>query len=473
MKVLIIVLSIAFASCVTPPAKEMLVVQAVEPSQNSIDITGDWSGEIAVANQKIPLVFHFARDDEGYAATIDSPNQGTYGAQIPSVQVAGNNVELAIPEAAVTYSGTLDDAGLTITGVWEQAGSKVDLTLARGESNFASGKPQDPKPPYPYATEEVRFRNTSANIELAGTLTIPNTSGPHPALVFITGSGLQNRDEEVFGHKPFLIIADALARSGFASLRYDDRGFGASGGIELVAKSTSFDDGLDVAGAVAFLRRRIEIDPDRIGLLGHSVGGQIAAGLAARDRSIAFVVLLAAPAKPGSELAIEQSAAYLSALGSTQAQIDAAGNANRQIYQSIIDNPGNKEASAAATEIMQSLGLPQQQIDQQLPALISPWYRLFLTYDSAADIEKLEVPVLALNGTLDLQVPAATNLPLIEAALLRAPTDQFEVVALDGLNHFFQTAVTGLIEEYAIIEETFSPRALDRIIMFLETVAGG
>ncbi len=340
--------------------------------------------------------------------------------------------------------------------------------LKKVEKLSRPNRPQEPKPPFPYRSEDVAIVNAAGKAVLAGTVTIPEGKGPFPAVVLISGSGLQNRDEELMGHKPFLVLADYLTRHGIAVLRYDDRGFGKSTGD--AAAATSEDFAGDALAAWQVLRARPEIDPRRVGLLGHSEGGLIAPLLASRTPGVAFVVMLAGPGVTGEAVMLAQGVAILKANGAPDSAIATNTSLQRQVFAilreesdqariverlSAIPVPGPKEASAAL--VKQSS---------------SPWLRFFVRYDPAPALAKLTCPVLALGGELDLQVLADQNLPAIEAALKRGGNKDYTVLRLPGLNHLFQTCKTGTPAEYAKIEETMSPVALDMIATWIRKRTG-
>ena len=325
----------------------------------------------------------------------------------------------------------------------------------------APSRPQTPVKPYPYREEEVAFDNAAGHAHLAGALTLPTGRGPHPAVVLITGSGLQDRDETVFGHKPFLVWADALTRRGVAVLRVDDRTMGGSTGE--VKTATTADFAGDVEAAVAYLRTRRDIDPRRIGLMGHSEGGVIAPIVAARDPKIAFIVMLAGSGEDGETLLLSQQRAIATAMGLPPAAVDRSNASSRALEDAVKGAPDQAAADArlqaAWSKILADQGAPA---DTPMPAQVKvvarPWMRWFLAYDPRPTLARVRCPVLAVDGSKDLQVPAAENLAGIKAAL--ASDRDVTTVELPGLNHLFQTAGTGAVSEYATIPETVSPLAL-------------
>jgi uncharacterized protein len=434
-------------------------------------IVGDWRGALDVSGQQLPLVFHITRGDDGLTATMDSPAQGAAGIPVDRVSFDQGRLELSITALGASYDGTLREPATEIVGTFKQAGMELDLTLSP-----AANRPQEPRPPFPYVSVDVTFMNQDAGVELAGTITHPEGEGPFPAAVLISGSGQQNRNEELFGHKPFLVLSDALTRSGIAVLRYDDRGVGGSGGAETVAEATSRDFAGDAAYALQFLMDQPYVDADRAGLIGHSEGALIAAMIAAGvhetptgtdplpiDVDPGFVVMPGGEGVPGDELLMMQSAALLRASGAPEEYIHRMGEANREVYDILLSDTPREDAAERIAAIQRELGMNEEQIQAQRGALLSPWFDFFLRYDPADALRKIQVPVLAVIGELDRQVPAEQNIPEIREALRAAPTRDFTVRELAGLNHLLQPARTGGVEEYQQIEVTMSPEALELI----------
>lgn len=341
----------------------------------------------------------------------------------------------------------------------------------------AGSRPQDPLPPFPYLAEEVRYRNERAGITLAGTLTLPEGSGPFPAVALISGSGPQTRDSELFGHRPFLVLADYLTRRGIAVLRTDDRGVGASEGIFREATSRDFAD--DAQAAVAYLRGRADILPGAVGLLGHSEGGLVAPMVAADGEGVAFVVLLAAPGVNGEEILYEQGALIARAFGAPEEHIALNRRLQGELFavleaeEDAVERARGMEAvfrrqfADVPEEERAASGLTQQEEDewirQQISGMGGPWYRFFLMYEPAPVLARVQVPVLALYGERDLQVAAPQNAPAVEAALRQGGNPDVTVETFPGLNHLFQTAALGVPQEYPTLEETMAPRVLERV----------
>ena len=334
-------------------------------------------------------------------------------------------------------------------------------------------RPQEPKGPYSYLNEEVKFQNTKANITLAGTLTLPSKAGKYPAVILITGSGAQNRDEEVLGHKPFLVIADHLTKKGIAVLRFDDRGVWQS--TVNFKTATSLDFSTDVESAVAYLQTRKEIDKSRIGLIGHSEGGLIAPLVASGSDNIRFMVLLAAPAIDLGKLLLKQDELIARALGLSEREIQKMTSTNANAYRlvalstdlKVLKNDLTKLAEKDILEIPPQLLPPkmkkQEFIAMQIDNLSSPWFQYVMKYNPGKTLEKVRCPVLALNGEKDLQVTPKENLSAIARALKNGGNSNITIKEFPDLNHFFQECETGSPLEYAKIEQTFSPKVLTEI----------
>ena len=457
---------IAIACAFTAPA----LAQSHDPA-------GIWLGELKVGAMVLRLQFNITRkNDTAFSATMDSPDQGAKGIPVGSVRLTGDSLILGMPALLGKYSGVFRGDSI-VDGIWHQAGRNFLLALKRANAGVEVRRPQTPAPPFPYTSEEVTFRNEKENFSLAGTLTLPKGEGPFPGVVFISGSGPQDRDETIFNHKPFLVLADHLTRNGIAVLRYDDRGVGESKGSSENARSDNLAD--DAAGALAFLRARHEIDTRRTGLLGHSEGGMIAPILAARTKDVAFVVLLSGPGVPGDEILLRQGELIRRAEHVSEQQIEAQTKIAKTLYSIIRSTP---DTAAAYTKMMEALNMfadelpdsirhspdfSREQLSSSARSLNSPWFRYFLTYDPRPALRALKIPVLALNGELDLQVPASENIAAIESALREGGNTRVTTKIFPKLNHLFQTSVTGSVSEYAKIEETMAPEVIDTITQWL------
>lgn len=436
----------------TRPVKSTAVAQ---PS----DIDGAWQGSLDVGGTKLRIVFHLVTTSEGLRATLDSPDQGAMGLPVPNARREGATLTLEMPALGAKFQGTIAKDLSAIEGTFTQGGASLPLTLKRGAEAKpqAARRPQNPVPPYPYRAEDLQYENPRAGIKLAATFTIPPGKGPFPAVALITGSGQQDRDESLLGHKPFLVLADYLTRKGIAVLRSDDRGAGGSGGD--FAKATTADFATDTEAAVAYLKTRREVDPRKIGLIGHSEGGVIAPMVAARNGDVAFIVMMAGTGVPGDQIVTAQVVAGAEAAGMPHETAAQAGVKERRI----LDLVEQERDPAALQKKLAAEGVPDAAYSQ----LTSPWYRYFLTYDPAPALRQVTCPVLAINGEKDTQVPPKLNLPAIRKALQEGGNRHFEVDELPGLNHLFQHAGTGAVSEYAQIEETIAPEALDKMATWI------
>jgi alpha/beta superfamily hydrolase len=428
---------------------------------------GVWAGSLNVGAYSMRLQMTIRRDSAGaLAGVMKSVDQG--GVEAPAtVEARGDTVSFAIPDQKVRYFGVMNPAGDSITGMFSQ-GQSLPLTLVRSVAAAPARRPQDPEAPFPYETREVAFES-APGVRLAGTIDIPKGNGPFPTVVFVTGSGPQDRDEAGMGHRPFLVIADYLARHGIASLRYDDRGTAQSTGT--FASSTTADFAVDAEAALRFLRGMPQL-ASTVGILGHSEGGLIGPMIAARSRDVGFLVLLAGPGVSDDSLSLLQIRALASATGTTTDRLDESLRVSRLMFDAV---RGARDSADAVARIAAAKGdalslIPAErrqavslQMDQSTPRLINPWMRYFLKYDTRSALRQVHVPVLALGGSLDIQVPAKEDLAGISASLKTAGNHDYSVMELPGLNHLFQTAKTGLPTEYASIDETIAPHVLELI----------
>ncbi|HEX8942631.1 MAG TPA: alpha/beta fold hydrolase [Gemmatimonadaceae bacterium] len=433
---------------------------------------GTWIGPLHVGTVNMRLQMTIRADStRGLAGVLKAIDQG--GAEAPAtVEVRGDSMSFTIPEQGIKYSGVMDAAGDSIRGTFVQ-GQSFPLTFARSAAAATIRRPQDPVAPFPYQTKDVVFES-APGIRLSGTIDIPPGKGPFPAVVFVTGSGPQDRDEAGMGHRPFLVIADYLARHGIASLRYDDRGTAQSTGD--FASSTTADFAVDAEAAVHFLKAMPQL-ASRIGILGHSEGGLIAPMVAARSRDVDFIVMLAGPGVADDSLMLLQNRAFAIAAGAPSARVENAMRINRALFDAIRNAKDSSDADrrlgAAKADILASLpeagrAATAASIDQAIPGLLTPWMRYFVKYDTRDALRRVRVPVLALGGSLDTQVPAHEDLAGIDTALKAAGNHDYRVVELPGLNHQFQPAKTGLPAEYASIDETVAPQVLDLIASWIK-----
>jgi pimeloyl-ACP methyl ester carboxylesterase len=440
------------------------------------EITGQWNGLLKVQGTQLRIVFNINKTDSGYTSTMDSPDQGAKGIHVSTTTVDGNELKLEIATAKIEYTGELKEG--IIVGTFKQSGLVIPLDLSREELEKEIVKrPQNPTLPYPYFTEEVAFQNPNANITLAGTLCLPKKEGNFPVVVLITGSGPQNRDEELLGHKPFLIISDYLTRNGIAVLRYDDRGVAKSTGD--FQSATSMDFASDVESAIAYLKTRKEINPKKIGLIGHSEGGIIAPMVAAKSKDVNFIVLLAGTGIRGDKLLLMQQELIARASGVSDEDIEKTKESNTKVFDMVLKSKDSEALKTDLTNYIKTLlkennsekipqGMTEDQfIARQVNQITNPWMQYFIKYDPSLTLEKVKCAVLAINGGKDLQVPPKENLSAIEKSLKKAGNKKFVVKELPNLNHLFQECKTGSPSEYSEIEQTFSPIALDEITKWI------
>ena len=426
---------------------------------SAADFVGHWKGKVA----NLPIVFHIANDSI-WSATLDSPMQGAMGIKCGKVVVAGDSITINMPALCANFKGVIAQDDKSITGTFTQ-GMSLPLTLTRTTADAVMyNRPQEPQPPFVYNTQDVTFQN--GDITLAGTLTTPFWGTRHKAVVLVSGSGSQNRDEELFGHRPFKVIADFLSRNGYAVLRMDDRGVGGSAGDP--STSTTNDFTTDITQAIQSLRDNELFKNKPIGVIGHSEGGTIA--IKAADKSD-FIITLAAPALPGDSIILTQTKAILDASGQA-ANWQTIYPTLRQRYNVVMSNlPESLLKLQLYNDVVKDIPTiylteaMKDQIMNEITSMASPWYRNFLRYNPTEDIKKVDITWLALNGEKDLQVICDQNLSMIQELNPKAKTIKF-----DGLNHLFQECQTGMVQEYATIEQTISPIVLQTILEWLNSI---
>jgi uncharacterized protein len=450
-------------------------------------LAGNWKGtlEVGPISLRVFLVLEGGATHRSRGYFV-SPDQAETRFPVARLTLDSQSVGFEVPAIAGSYAGQLDRASRIMKGTWKQAGRAIPLALTWTEADWKLRRPQTPQPPFPYQAEEVTVENPSANLKLAGTLTRPSGAGPFAAAILISGSGPQDRDETLFGHKPFAVIADFLSRNGHAVLRVDDRGTGKSTGN--FGAATSEDFSKDAEAALDYLSTRREIDPRRIGFIGHSEGGLIAPMVAARRADVGFLVLLAAPGIAGEELALAQAETFSRLKGFGEEGIVKCRPLNREALRMVQSGLSPNEMKSKLKEYEQKM-LPlvsaqdrqlyetlkeqtEANLELGLAQLQTAWMQFMLRYDPAADLRRVRCPVLALTGQLDKQVLASQNLPAIEKHLEAGGNTRVTVKELTGLNHLFQTAQTGDLKEYGEIEETFAPSALAEMLDWLKVNAG-
>ena len=449
----------------------------------SQNISGQWNGILKVQSTQLRIVYNILKTDSGYTATMDSPDQNAKGLPIDETTFMDNELFLNASSMGFSYKGVVNTATDTIKGIFMQGAAKLDLVLTRNEQEKELiSRPQDPTH-FPYYQEDIVFENKKADIKLAGTLTLPKDKKANKIVILISGSGPQNRDEEVatFNHRPFLVWSDWLTKQGIGVLRYDDRGVGKSTGDFKNASSADFAD--DTEAAVEYILSRNDLKNLSIGLLGHSEGGIIAPMVAARNKNVSFIVLLAGPGIPIDQLLIEQiedngklenvPADILSLNIETTKKMlnylkehkdvnfigwefgkEDIENGIREILKTELDKYPKEALEGASVEDI---------IQQEVKTHSGKWFRFFATYDPADALEKVTCPVLAINGFLDCQVRCDSNLDAIKKALEKADNKHFEIAKMEGLNHLLQKAKTGSVSEYGQINETVNTEALIKV----------
>lgn len=453
-----------------------ILLAAATHSQPPAPPIGTWSGTI----MGIKLIFHFTMAaNSQLEGTLDSPQQGDFDHHIDAVAISNDSLTCVIKSPSARYAGTLTGDSIC-NGTWYQGGRSFPLTLHRLSAAESAAlakpaRPQTPKPPFPYHSDSVEYDNADKSVHFGATLTYPGKGGPFPAAILITGSGIQDRDETIFGHHPFAVIADYLTRRGYAVLRVDDRTAGLSTGT--TTNATSADYAKDVETSLAWLKKQKKIDPKRIGLIGHSEGAMIAPMVASENKDIAFIISMAGPVN-GYLTMIYQTVTPLQRAGANEQYI--AYELNREHI--LLDNMKSATDSASFMQGMDHdyrayynsipdslrpkyafVPAPDKYLPALAPAantLVSPWWKFMLQYQASTYYSKVSCPVLLLGGDKDFQVPNTTDIAVIASILKGHNNDKVETHLLPGLNHLFQHCHTCTLQEYGLLEETFSPEAL-------------
>lgn len=437
-----------------------------------------WVGELEMGVMKPVMQFRIVTKESGESgAYFDSVTEGQTGFEA-TWSIEGDELKFDVAEIRLTFRGKLNEDRDTAEGTWKQGGRSLPLTLKKQKTEYDSvnvweNRPQRPVEPFPYDIEEVKFENDTDDVTLAGTLTIPKKKGRHPVVVLISGSGPQDRDESLMEHKPFLVLADYLTRRGIAVLRYDDRGTAESTGN--FGSATSEDFARDAAAAVEFLKTHDRINSEEIGLAGHSEGGLVAPMVTGLRDDVAFVALLAATGVDGAKIITSQTEAMLRAEGTPESEIEVAMIISRTVtevaakadldeFEELLEQAVEdaiKTLPETTTE--ETVAEIRAQIPEMKNRLQQKWLRFFLSYDPRPALRSMKCPVLAIIGSKDVQVLPDLNMPEIEKALTEGGNNDFEIVIVPNLNHLFQECETGALSEYATIQETFNPEALEKI----------
>ena len=437
---------------------------------------GNWLGNLKVSSVSLRIVLKITKvEKDNYKAILNSPDQTDKDIPVDKIVISGDSIKLFVKMIGGSYKGKIADT--LLNGIWSQGGKELPLSFMRTEKIVELNRPQNPKKPYPYKEEEVTVQNIGANVTLSGTFTYPEKGDNFPAVVLITGSGPQDRDEALLGHKPFLVLSDYLTRHGIAVLRCDDRGFGKSTGN--FSSATTKDFATDALACVEYLKTRKEVDKEHIGLIGHSEGGIIAPMVANQTKDVSFIVMMAGTGLNGEKVLELQSKLIAKAEGESDEDINKMTQINTKLYKIVMQE---KDSSKATVEIHKALDEyystlsdsvknssenSKERLYAHTKSLLSPWFKFFLSYEPQESLSKLKIPVLALDGENDLQVSPKENLAAIESALKKAGNKNYKVIEIPKLNHLFQTSETGSPTEYSKIEETIAPIALSTISVWI------
>lgn len=439
-----------------------------------------WAGGLNVGAVTLRLEIVIREEDGEQNAKMVSVDQGGVEIKVIDVVIADGKMAFKVPQIAGSFEGKLNESGDEATGTWKQGPNELPLTLKkRANGKITKGKkwedrPQRPKQPLPYDAVEVTIKNGEADVELAGTLTLPKDGKPTAAVILVSGSGQQDRDETLMEHKPFLVLADHLTRQGIAVLRYDDRGVGKSTGD--FASATSNDFASDALAAIKFLSTHPKTKTAKLGIIGHSEGGLIAPIVANMSELVDFNVLLAGPGVDGEAVILSQSKAIAKGMGASDSDLEKASKLNQKlmgIVRSSVDQKDiSDELNSAFEQWVESLDESERAEAKSAAAgvaqMSTPWFRNFIVYDPAPALAASKCPTLALLGGKDLQVLVDPNQQAIEEALEKNQVVGNELVVFPSLNHLFQTAVTGLPSEYISIDETISPKVLKKITSWIK-----
>lgn len=441
--------------------------------------TGIWEGKIN-AGAEVRIIFQISYDAANKpVATMGVPGQGLRDVST-TVDIDGDSIHIGIAQFHSKYSGLL--RGDSITGTFHQ-GIPLPLNLNKVTSVAEKVRPQTPVPPFPYKTEDLVYTNSDKSITYGATITIPPGKGPFPAAILLTGSGQQNRDEEILGHKPFAVIADHLTRKGIIVLRVDDRGMGQTTGDIFSATTRDFAD--DALVSLNYLLNRKEVDKSKVGLVGHSEGGMIAQLIAAERKDLSFIIMLAAPGEKTLKLMNDQNEAILTKAGLPVSYISAylslyndilttvLETDNTQAFEKVKTVVDNWTAKTAANIVVATTGIKDDRsktefINRFVSQLGNPWFRYFLSYDPAPTVKNISAKVLAVNGSSDIQVLSKQNLAGIEGALKKSSSKSYEIKEFPGLNHLFQECKACTVAEYSELDQTISPALLEYISSWLK-----
>jgi len=444
------------------------------------DISGSWMGSISVGSVNLHLVFNITKTASGYSATFDSPDQKVFGIACSAATLKGDSLDIRIAAIGGGYKG-LWDGKSDIAGTYSQGGGSKPLNLKRITADEKASlakdpvRPQTPKPPFNYYSQDVEYDNMDKSLHYGATFTRPNGDGKYPAVIIISGSGTQDRDGTIFGHKLYWVLADYLTKNGIAVLRVDDRGAGKST-LGDIKNATTLDFSHDVEASLNYLETRADVDKKHLGLIGHSEGGMIAPIVAARRKDVSFIVMWGASEVGGARINTEQNAHQLKLQGIDSVSVKAFADLNMKILSlfassatvddldakiiPVFDTWKQTQTQATLTAL-HATDLTGHDVLKQYNGLYNvAWWRFFIAYNPEKDLSAVKCPVLAINGTKDTQVDATANLGLIKEVLTKSGNKNIEIKPLPGLNHLLQTATTGDVSEYEKIDETIAPSAM-------------
>lgn len=438
-----------------------------------VDLSGSWKGELELMGQKLPLVFNFEKTGEGWAGTADSPTQGAKGMKLKKVLFNGLLLSVEFEQLPAVYEGVF--VADTIKGNFTQSGATFPLDLVRlsASDNLGMERPQEPQPPFAYEELLTTFSHPEdVGIRLAGTITKPKGAGPFPAIVLISGSGPQNRDGEIFGHKPFWVIADYMTKKGIAVLRYDERGVGESTGDFNLATSEDLKN--DASLAISHLKKFPFVNQLKVGAMGHSEGGMIGWMLGADGSNLNFLVTLAAPVVPIDELMTQQTEDVMRSAGAAEEEIEKQLTINNKVYATVKETEEYQDLEESLTKMIEGhlagMGINEPDLEEQVSAVmkayspsLSPWFFWFLKFSPGPYIERIKIPVFAAYAEKDIQVNAKINGEALQQ-LMSGNENGSKITLYPGLNHLFQQAETGSLNEYALIEETFNQQVLQDVV---------
>ncbi|HPB19832.1 MAG TPA: alpha/beta fold hydrolase [Bacteroidales bacterium] len=445
------------------------------------ELQGYWQGQLNNELQKINMQFAFSYDSSrsSYIAYLTIPQQMIIRLKINKISVADDSIKINISNFAAKYHGKIFDND-SIIGNWYQSGMSLPLILYRISEvdTFSFNRPQNPLPPFPYISKDVEFYNKKDKIKLAGTITIPDSISKHPAVVLISGSGPQDRDESLAFHKPFALIADRLTKAGIVVLRYDDRGVAKSEGNFSIA--TTFDFADDAKAAINWLKNQPFVDKNNIGVIGHSEGGIIAFYLASKEKNLKFAIALAGVTIPCDQLIALQTKKMMQLYDMPTQITEAYYNFYLQALQiiktetndkwkNILDSLFNANFNNLDSSLLSKYNIDKSLINQLTFSYNNIWLKTFINIDPSDYLKNLNCNTLALFGSKDVQVPAAENEEMFkQIAMCKKKSCVVESMTFEGLNHLFQHANTGSTEEYALIEETMSDDVLETIINWIQ-----